>query len=265
MPTDTTTAPPELQATCAECGGPFSPGGCPSCGLADDLHDARFASVAGCSPKCAGSHWLNRNGSGVDWHSCQRGGVVSGVKRRERTRERNAEWVALYRQGLSMRQIAALSGRAASTVSRVLRERLKRRPEVSVGSSKASPAHAHTRSAPLDHVRAAQRRLNRLSRARGLRCEPARTPRPPLALAARCTPARPPWPPSVTQWRPAGTEGNASTGKQFPTEKPTLLGVARWQKKETGRADFAGVVETVGNPCQIGFSTEVVAQPFRRL
>ena len=166
------------------------------------LRIARYASVVGCAPECAATHWLNRNGRGVDWHSCQRGGVVSGVMRRERTRERNAEWVALYRQGLSMRQIAGLWGVAPSTVSRALREVLKKTGEdlsapMETGELSRPPAYAHTRSAPLDHVRAVQRRLNRLSRGRGLRFEPAGMPAPPpLALAARCAPARLPWPPA---------------------------------------------------------------------
>ena len=150
MQVDITTAAPPLQATCAECGYPFYPGAdlCQSCGLADDLRIARYASVAGCA--CAATHWLNRNGRGVDYHGCQRGGVVTQQRRRERVRERNAEWAALHREGLSMRQIAALWGKAPSTVSRALREALKR-PEDPVEGGEggnAPPAHAHTRSAP---------------------------------------------------------------------------------------------------------------------
>ena len=153
-----------------------------------DLERARYASVAGCAPECAATHRLTRNGRGFDFHACQRGGVVSG-RRRERARERNAEWAALHREGLSMRQIAGLWGVAPSTVSRVLREGLKKTGEdkaEELGELSRPPARAHTRSAPLDHVRAVQRRLNRLARTRGLRCEPARLPAPPpLALAHR--------------------------------------------------------------------------------
>ena len=239
MQVDITTAAPPLQATCAECAFPLYPGAdlCPSCGLADGLRIARYASVAGCAPECAATHRLNRNGRGFDYHACQRGGVVSGLRRRERARERNAEWAALHREGLSLRQIAALWGKAPSTVSRALREGLKRPEKITSGN--APPAYAHTRSAPLDHVRAVQRRLNRLARTRGLRCEPARMPAPPpLALAARCAPARPPWPPtSVTTAPPLAryTNGSgASAGKHSPTEKATPLEIARWQKKKDG-------------------------------
>ena len=271
-------APGKHWPTCDACGDPPSLTGdgadayllAPDCKAGRCLEQrARYASVAGCAPECAATHRLTRNGRGFDFHGCQRGGVVSGLRRRERTRERNAEWAALHREGLSMRQIAGLWGVAPSTVTRVLREPLKRPEKILEGTGGNAPlAYAHTRS---DHVRAVQRRLNRLARARGLRCEPARLPAPPpLALAARCAPARPPWPPtSVTTAPPLARCANgsgASAGTTSPTETATPLGVARWQKKKTGRGDYlAGVVESVGKPRQIGFSTEVVAQPFRRL
>ena len=238
---------------------------CPSCGRAPDSEPSG-KDAATCSYECAASHWLTRNRRGFDYHQSQRGGVVSGIRRRERVRSRNSEWAGLYNQGMSMRQIAATWGVAPSTVSRVLREPLKRRPDMPVGTDNAfPPALAHTRGGPLDHVRAAQRRLNRLARGRGLRCEPARVPAPPLAVAARCPTTRPPWPPTIVTTSPA--RHLAAIWQQERVGEPTGTGSPSGRIGNHPRVvgDSAGVGETVGNLRQIGFSTEVVAQPFRRL